>query len=152
MPGLCRGEGGWAEAAPQVTEVRTYFKPERKPPRRRAFNSTLPASTVGSTKRRSIKGTVPGVSSELRAEVFRRAGGRCQADGMHHPDCPGRLPVDDWSAHHIQPRGKGGADELGNLIAVWCPGGLGLNGCHGRLHTRRWDAERLGLLRGRDVA
>ena len=85
----------------------------------------------------------------MRSEVFRRAGGRCQADGLHHPDCPGVLkPGWAWNAHHIQPRSKGGADELENLLAVWT-GGPAASGCHARLHSNPALAKSLGLLAGR---
>lgn len=122
-----------------MTEVTPRFKEPKKPKRKRAFGSTMPVA------KRSRKPAGGGVTPEMRSEVFRRAGGRCQADGLHHPNCPGRLPTFDWSAHHVRPRSKGGADELENLIAVWCPGGLGLNGCHG-LHRQPRRAELLGLL------
>lgn len=121
-------------------QVTPRFKPAKAAPRKRAWNSTLPAARP----KRRAKGA--GVDSSMRSEVYRRAGGQCQADGLHHKDCPGQLPPLDWSAHHVLPREKGGPDELANLIAVWCPGGLGLNGCHGRIHSNRRDAERLGLL------
>ncbi len=128
-----------------MTEVQTYFKEEKKPPRRRARNSTLPAARP---KKRPKTST--GVTRELRAQVFNRAGGRCQADGVHHPNCPGQLnPAADWVPHHIQPRSKGGPDTLENLMAVWCPMGLGLNGCHGRSHSA--EGERLGYLRRGDT-
>lgn len=136
-----------------MTEVTPRFKPPKKPKRERAWNSTLPRASRVSKRSAELKSGArnfrSGVTGELRAEVFRRAGGRCQADGLHHPNCPGKLPVFDWSAHHVRPRSKGGADELENLIAVWCPGGLGLNGCHGRLHDNPALAKSLGLLAGR---
>ena len=129
-----------------MTEVQTYFKGPKRKKRRRGFNSTLPVSSGRRTKaqRRETK-----VTPEMRAQVFQRANGACQADGLHHPDCPGKLPVGDWVPHHVLPREHGGPDTLGNLIAVWCPMGLGLNGCHGRLHTRQEEAIRLGLLKKR---
>lgn len=123
-------------------EVRTYFKDPKPPKRRRAPNSTLPAARP---KRR----TGPGVTRGLRDMVFRRDNGMCQAHGLHHPDCPGRLPAGDWVPHHVLPRGKGGPDTLDNLISVWCPGALGWNGCHGRIHTRQNESVPLGLLRRR---
>ena len=138
-------------------------KPEPRPKRDRAWGSTLPKASApmrrstrlanGSAKpkvrARKVEG--PGVDAGMRAEVFRRARGFCQADGLHHPDCPGRLPALAWQAHHIQPRSKGGADELENLLALWAPT-LGASGCHGRVHSRPALAKELGLLRGREVA
>ena len=128
-----------------MTDVQTFFKEPKKPPRRRAHNSTLPAPT--GRKRKPATGQT-GVTPQMRADVYRRAGGMCQADGLHHPDCPGRLPHGDWSAHHVHERSKGGPDTVENLIAVWCPMGLGLNGCHGRVHGNPAQARALGLLGG----
>lgn len=122
-------------------DVTPIFKAPKPAARRRAWNSTLPAA-------RSKKPRATKVTLDMRQMVYARAGGRCQADGLHHPDCPSTLTGGDWSAHHVQPRNKGGADELGNLIAVWCPGGLGWNGCHGRIHGRPTQAKQLGLLAG----
>lgn len=118
--------------------VTTYFKEPRPQKRRRAWNSTLPAATP---KRRATK-----VTRVMRDEVLRRANGMCQAGPLHHPDCPGRLPARDWVPHHIWQRRHGGPDTVDNLIAVWCPMGLGLNGCHGRIHNRINDAVAAGLL------
>lgn len=120
-----------------MPKVEPRFKPPKAAPRRRQWNSTLPA---GSRRRPQ------GVSLDVRAEVLARAGGRCQADGLHHPDCPGELGPWDWVVHHVRPRSKGGDDSLDNLIAVWCPGRRGWNGCHG-LHNRPDLARSLGLLR-----
>lgn len=116
---------------PAATDVTTYFKQPPKPKRRRAHNSTLP---VGRPKKRTTQ-----VTGSMRSTVYARAGGRCQADGVHHPDCPGVLRAGDWVPHHVWPRGMGGPDTIDNLIAVWCPGGLGLNGCHGKCHRLPFD-------------
>lgn len=120
-------------------EVETYFKdPAKRPPRRRQWNSTLPASTTGlrrSGKRKPRPPGQNGVTSIMRNEVYNRDGGMCRAAGVHHPDCPGRLPAGDWVPHHVWPRQFDGVDDIRNLIAVWCPGGFGLNGCHGRIHN-----------------
>jgi hypothetical protein len=59
------------------------------------------------------------------------------------------LAGNDWNAHHVQPRQWGGADDIDNLIALWCPGGFGPNGCHGRTHSYPARAVELGLLRRR---
>jgi hypothetical protein len=152
-------------------DVTPRFKPVKAAPRKRAWNSTLPAprpkrastdldadggsiKASGLSKRsRKVKSGArnfnSGIDGLKRSEVFLRAGGRCQADGLHHKDCPGELdPLRDWSVHHIRPRSKGGDDEFSNLITVWCPGGLGLNGCHGRLHGNPAQAKALRLLLG----
>mgnify|MGYP003438950536 CR=1 FL=1 len=121
-------------------------------PKSKSASTPRPKPTSKPANKRSSKRTSKlGVTPEMRAEVFQRANGRCQAEGLHHPNCPGELPPFDWSAHHVQPRSKGGQDKLDNLIAVWCPGGLGLNGCHGRCHGSPTMAKALGLLRGADV-
>lgn len=116
---------------PATTDVTTYFKQPSRPKRRRAHNSSLP---VARPKPRPTK-----VTRSMRDEVLRRAGGRCQAEGVHHPNCPGVLPWGDWVPHHVWPRSHGGPDTVDNLIAVWCPGALGLNGCHGRCHDLPFD-------------
>lgn len=125
------------------TEVTTYFKEPKKPRRRRAHNSTMP---VGRRRKRETT-----VTQSMRSAVYSRARGRCQADGVHHPDCPGELRAGDWVPHHVWPRGLGGPDTVDNLIAVWCPGGLGLNGCHGSCHNLPFDGPdaRPDLLRRR---
>lgn len=117
------------------TEVTTYFKDPKPPARRRQRNSTLPVSA------KPIRRTAPkpkpnatGVTWAMRTAVLRRDGARCRAVGVHHPDCPGTLTAGNWVPHHVWPRGMGGPDTVDNLIAVWCPGAMGLNGCHGKVH------------------
>lgn len=134
-----------------MTEVQTFFKEPAKRRRRRAHNSTLPAgSTSQAARRRSRNQT--GVSVSMRSTVHSRARGMCQAEGLHHPDCPGVLPAGDWVPHHVWPRGtrnnvgEYGPDTVDNLIAVWCPSGLGWNGCHGQIHRNATQATELGLL------
>lgn len=130
---------------PEVTPRFKQAKPEK---RRRAWNSTMPASNRGlkrNPRRHRSTNNNPlqtGVDHHMRSEVFRRANGRCQADGLHHPDCPGVLdPTKDWVPHHIWPTGLGGPDLEENMIAVWCPFGLGLNGCHGRVQNHPFQDE-----------
>jgi hypothetical protein len=160
-------------------EVTPRFKPVKAEPRRRAWNSTLPAPTHNFTSKRTYKGLTAGsgvgvnasglakrpgkvkfgagnfnsgIDGLKRSEVFLRAGGRCQADGLHHRDCPRVLdPIRDWAVHHVRPRSKGGSDELVNLIAVWAPT-LGASGCHSRIHQNPKLATGLGLLLGRVAA
>lgn len=61
---------------------------------------------------------------------------------MHHPDCPGYAN----RTHHVLPREHGGTDDRANLLPVW-GGDSGIDGCHGRIHSRREEAIRLGYLR-----
>lgn len=92
----------------------------------------------------------PGRDVEARAaydtaglEVVARSGGRCEADGIHHPDCPGVGTV----RHHIVEQRNGGGDGPDNLLWVWggdTVGGIG--GCHGRITNERGLAEQLGYV------
>lgn len=61
----------------------------------------------------------------VRVETQCRAGGRCEADGVHHRTCPG---VGE-ECHHIIPKGNNyrGPDEVGNTMWVSTP-------CHHRIH------------------
>lgn len=88
-------------------------------------------------------------------EINRRARARmanfwCEANGMHHELCPGEYTASSPGAfvvHHVQPRAKGGSDDIENLRWVWNGfTGLGAGGCHGRIHQRRGQAHELGLL------
>lgn len=76
-------------------------------------------------------------------EAIRRSGGRCEADGIHHLNCPGYGTV----RHHIHEQSKGGTDESDNVLWVWggdTVGGVG--GCHGRIGSERQLAIELGYL------
>jgi hypothetical protein len=66
-----------------------------------------------------------------RAAAFAACDGRCMADGLHHPDCPGRATV----PHHIRPRRDGGSDSRDNLLPVW-GGFTRLGGCHDVIHNQ----------------
>lgn len=61
------------------------------------------------------------ISEEIRRELFRRAGGRCECTMSvcsHHRSgqrCPHGLHSGSWEAHH---RWAGGGDTLSNLIAL----------------------------------
>lgn len=93
-----------------------------------------------SPKRRSVMG-------EQRRTRFVWDEGLCQADGLHHPECPIRLDNEAWSCHHVLPRHKGGGDELENLITVWNGATrFGAGGCHQRIHDNPRLARCLGLL------
>lgn len=71
----------------------------------------------------------------LRAAVYARSGGRCDACGTY-------LPEDAWQAHHRQLRGMGngrGADSLGNLVALHAV-------CHRWVHDNPADARTHGFI------
>ena len=60
------------------------------------------------------------VSEETRKELYQRAGGKCECNMKvcsHHSGRCNRQLGRNWQAHH---RTAGGADHLGNLIAM-CP-------------------------------
>lgn len=88
---------------------------------------------------------------DARADRWRLCGGWCEADGLHHADCPGALfTPTDYSGpmtlvagavtHHVLPRAKGGRDHVDNLRWVWNGHtGLGQGGCHGRIHAEQRD-------------
>lgn len=120
-------------------------------PKSKSASTPRPKPANKRTVKRTSKRTSKlGVTPEMRAEVFTRAGGLCQANGLHHKDCPGLLePGWGWNAHHVVPRSKGGADEVGNLLALWTGGPLA-SGCHARVHQNPEMARALGLL-GRAV-
>jgi len=61
------------------------------------------------------------ISQELRAELYKRAGGKCECTMSvcsHHgagQRCPHSLVAGSWEAHH---KTAGGPDTLSNLIAM----------------------------------
>lgn len=91
-----------------------------------------------------------------RRAAFIASGGACQAEGLHHPDCPGEVTgPGSFVTHHVYPRELGKREQIpaglvdhpANLIVVWNGHtGLGAGGCHARIHARRTAARRLGLL------
>lgn len=89
---------------------------------------------------------------ETRHDRARLADYVCEAEGLHHPDCPGEwfppsAGLGYFVTHHVLPFADGGSDDVGNLRFVWngwTPFGAG--GCHGRIHTRAGLARDLGLL------
>lgn len=77
---------------------------------------------------------------------------RCEADGMHHRDCPG---VDNgfgvFVIHHVYRKGHTppgvDRDAIEHLRLVWNgQTTLGAGGCHGRIHADQHRAAELGLL------
>lgn len=98
---------------------------------------------------------VDGYQAARRA-AFLACGGVCQAEGLHHPACPGAVTgPGSFVAHHVYPRELAKRERIPaevvdhptNLIVVWNGHtGLGAGGCHSRIHSRRTAARRLGLL------
>lgn len=95
--------------------------------------------------------------AEAAAIAWARSGGYCEADGLHHKNCPGDLIKVEHEAvtHHVYPRevakreglkGDPLIDHPGNLLVVWNGHGSGAGGCHGRIHTERSLARDLGHL------
>ena len=97
---------------------------------------------------------------EARRVAYRRSEGLCEADGLHHRNCPGSIDAatspDTFRTHHLYPRERAKRDGLlddplldhpGNLLVVWNGHtGQGAGGCHGRIHTERELAHELGYL------
>jgi len=74
------------------------------------------------------------LDAQLRQAVFARDGG-CVARLFMNSTCKGAP-----HAHHVLPRGRGGTDELDNLVTLCA--------LHHRLvHTNPRDARAKGLLR-----
>ena len=77
---------------------------------------------------------------------------RCEADGIHHPDCPGEAGRSGHMViHHVYRRGHTpegvDRDAVENLRYVWNGATkLGAGGCHGQIHRHVDDAADLGLL------
>lgn len=75
------------------------------------------------------------VQAALREQCFDRDDWTCRA--RISPDCtPGR----NLHPHHVLPRGRGGRDELSNLVTLCAA-------CHARAHAAPADARRAGWLR-----
>lgn len=95
---------------------------------------------------------------EARAIAWERSDGICEAEGLHHRNCPRDLVnhQDQTVTHHIYPREAAKREGLtddphldhpSNLLVVWNGStSLGAGGCHGRIHTERGLARDLGLL------
>lgn len=137
-----------------MTDVTPRFKAPAKEPKRRAHNSTLPAPT--SFMKGSKKPSRPPAHPEYWANRIARrhlADGRCEADGLHHPDCPGRdwgeeMALGAFVAHHVNPVSPDQRDDsTDNLRWIW--NGLtpfGKGGCHQMIHDYSPKAKELGLL------
>lgn len=74
------------------------------------------------------------VYQQRRAEVFERAGGRCEAR-IHHDGCTGRCE----QVHHLAGRGGPDPHRLDNLLGVCGP-------CHHFIHVEPAAAMRAGLM------
>lgn len=108
----------------------------------------------------SLDPLAPWDYQEARRYAWERAGGQCQADGLHHRNCPGAAAGNpfveaQFITHHVYTRADAKRDKVprsvvdnpANLIVVWNGlTNLGAGGCHGRIHTERTAARRLGLL------
>ena len=91
-----------------------------------------------------------GPNGRERASIARW---KCEAEGLHHPDCPGQRGPDTgaWVIHHVYRRGHTppGVDRnaVSNLRYVWNGAtGMGAGGCHKTLHDNPTRAAELGLL------
>lgn len=72
-----------------------------------------------------------GISPKLRDAVFARDSMTCQW-------C--KVPGGRLDPHHILPRGRGGKDELVNLVSLH-------RLCHDQVHLHPIESKRKGLLR-----
>jgi hypothetical protein len=119
-------------------------------PRRSPLRSDPARLKAWRSRPRKLQRRSPsGAYADARAVVWRRAGGRCEAEGLHHADCPGWSQGREWQfvTHHVLPRSANGPDEPANLLLVWNGlTGLGAGGCHGRIHAEARRAVDLGLL------
>lgn len=99
---------------------------------------------------------------EARRIAYVRSGGLCEADGLHHRNCPSddTAHPEQFVTHHVYPRERAKRDGLDgdplvdhptNLLVVWNGYGSGAGGCHRRIHTERRLATELGYL-ARDLS
>lgn len=75
---------------------------------------------------------------------------QCQADGMHHADCPGRSSTwatgirgpawTEFDKHHLTKKAWKGKDHLSNFLWVF-------HKCHKKIHSNEAKAVELGLLK-----
>lgn len=104
------------------------------------------------TPRFKTERTAAVVSPDLGANVAgerARARNVCQAEGMHHKNCPGVVPYGQGVVHHRFPSKKDRRDDRPvNLLFVWNGlTSLGAGGCHGKIHQNKDQrAVELGLL------
>lgn len=85
---------------------------------------------MGGTVKRSTKNTGP--TEEQRAEVVGRAQMRCER-------CDTYLGYAAYSIHHRLPRGRGGRNELANLVLL-CGSATSPDTCHATVESRREQA------------
>lgn len=82
-------------------------------------------------------------------------GYRCEADGIHHQDCPGKITdqvADQFKLHHMIRKSDtdhpwhADRDDMEFLRLVWNgPTGMGCSGCHNRIHQDLPKARGLDL-------
>jgi 5-methylcytosine-specific restriction endonuclease McrA len=67
-----------------------------------------------------------------REKLFARTQGQCENIKLSiwTDFCPNRITLETMEAHHVIPRGKGGSDDLSNLLAICF-------GCHRAEHVGR---------------
>lgn len=80
--------------------------------------------------RKPLKTRHLGINPILREQVFARDNWTCQW-------C--QVPGGRLDPHHILPRGRGGKDELGNLVSLH-------RLCHDQVHLHPIQSKKLGLL------
>lgn len=77
-----------------------------------------------------LKAKPRGLNPILREQVFARDSYLCQW-------C--EVPGGRLDPHHVLPRGRGGKDELGNLVSLH-------RSCHDQVHLHPIESKRKGLL------
>lgn len=70
------------------------------------------------------------IPAKIKRELFRRSQGYCEACGRYGATDP----------HHVKPKGRGGKDELRNLMHVH-------RDCHNWIHANPAKAEKKGWLK-----
>lgn len=86
---------------------------------------------------------------------------KCEANGLHHKDCPGDMTaenVDQFCIHHTIRKSDSHAadhhrrDDVDLVLVVWNgPTGKGLAGCHNEIHSNQPKARDLGYLTPKPV-
>jgi RNA-directed DNA polymerase len=80
--------------------------------------------------RKPLKGRPHSILDSLRLQVYKRDGYLCQY-------C--KVPGGRLDPHHILPRGRGGRDELSNLVSLH-------RLCHSQVHEHPSESKKAGLL------
>ena len=100
------------------------------------------------------------VHHTARSERMSLARWRCEANGLHHKDCPGVFDGQsnrNFVLHHIwrkqdETPSNIDRDDVDWLRFIWNgTTSLGAGGCHAVLHRNQNEARRLGLLAPRPV-